>query len=192
MARAVVEDESLVKWLLDRGANPNLGFPKTEELPTILAVNAPTNQNSGRALNAAAAKGSVDVLDMLLHHGARLENSTPLHHVVAAQRPFGEKAQMMARLLELGVDVNGTDELDGREGLGTSLHHAARWNRADEAKFLIERGAEPNKPDVYGRSALDEASRYPQTHQEVIKVLQGAGGHTGEEARTAWNSSLKT
>lgn len=52
----------------------------------------------------------------------------------------------MSDLLEQGARVNDTD--DAGE---SALHHAARWGRADEAKLLCDRGADPNSQDKTGK-----------------------------------------
>ena len=51
----------------------------------------------------------------------------------------------MLDLLDQGARVNDADD-QGE----TALHYAARWARADEAKLLCDRGADPNAKDKTG------------------------------------------
>ena len=51
----------------------------------------------------------------------------------------------MLDFLDSGARVNEQDD-QGE----TALHHAARWRRADEAKLLCDRGADPNAKDKTG------------------------------------------
>lgn len=57
----------------------------------------------------------------------------------------GPDVLCMIDLLDQGARVNDTDD-QGE----TSLHYAARYARADEAKLLCDRGADPNAKDKTG------------------------------------------
>jgi ankyrin repeat protein len=89
--------------MLEHGADPNL---------------APSDP--GSVLDMAAEIGTVAAVDLLLQHGAKLENSTPLHNA-ASMGPHGaarlsrvlpseylaivgDRIPMMKYLLEHGVD----------------------------------------------------------------------------------------
>jgi ankyrin repeat protein len=49
--------------------------------------------------------------------------------------------------------------------------YAAAVGNAEGAKFLLEKGADPNIRDEEGKSALDHSARYP----EIQTVLRSAG-----------------
>jgi ankyrin repeat protein len=110
--------------MLEHGADPNL---------------APSDP--GSVLDMAAEIGTVAAVDLLLQHGAKLENSTPLHnaasmgHHGAARLSrvlpseylaiVGDRIPMMKYLLEHGVDVNGLDDPKSPYyRIGTPLHYA--------------------------------------------------------------------
>lgn len=159
-----IHDEPVTKWLLDHGADPNLG-PPLDPQPRSLSVT-----DSGAALNTAATMSSPAVIDLLIQHGAKLENSLPLHAAATADvKPDGERIPMMAHLLQLGVDINGTDESRGMAAFGTPLHHAVRWARMDAVRFLLMKGADVRVKVLRGElTALDLAR---QTGKEELIAL---------------------
>ena len=139
------------------------------ELTTHLlspAVMAKTNVRLDEALYktrwpSLVAARSVEMIRLLLDHGAKLEGSSALH--VAAER--GDLLKMRA-LLQLGADVNENLRLDWskpesfwlnikRESLGTSLHYAVDGWSLDEAELLMASGADPKARDVLGRTPLE-------------------------------------
>ena len=103
-----MKDEALVKLLLAHGADPNLG----SQIFNISDPLTPSINNSGEALDAAAAESSIAVFDLLLSRGAKLENSFPLHAAAGSSEDSG-RIPMMAHLLELGVDIDGDDSSMG-------------------------------------------------------------------------------
>jgi hypothetical protein len=134
-SRLVVKDESLVRWFLDHGANPNLGPPPFESVPSQIP-----RLDSGYVLDAVASSSTVGVLDLLLAYGAKLENSLALHWAAQASEDHG-RIPMMERLLELGMDINGSDVVRGPWQYGTPLDYASRYGRKERVRFLKERGA---------------------------------------------------
>lgn len=121
------------------------------------ADSAPTT-NSGTCLNVAASKSSAVVFDMLLNHGAKRENSIPLH-MAAGAGVNGERIPMMAHLVELGFDVNGSDEVRGPYAIGTPLQYAIRAGSVEKVKFLLKKGADAHKPIGLAGSPFKMAER---------------------------------
>jgi ankyrin repeat protein len=68
--------------------------------------------------------------------------------------------------LDQGADPNSKDP-NGE----TLLIHAARMNRPDFVKLLIERGADVNTKDNTGKTALDYAKE--MKNEELIKLIEG-------------------
>lgn len=159
-----IHNEPVTKWLLDHGADPNLGPPLSPQ-PRSSSVT-----NSGAALNTAAALSSPATIDLLIQYGAKLENSLPLHAAAVSDvKPDGERIPMIAHLLELGVDINGTDEKRGMSAFGTPLLHAVRWGRMETVRFLLMRGADVRVKVLGGEvTALDLAR---QTGKEELIAL---------------------
>ena len=66
---------------------------------------------------------------------------------------------MMAYLVSLGVDVNGDDDVMGPARKGTPLLYAALWRRVEEARWLLERGADPDKRMTWGNTPREYVVR---------------------------------
>src|SRR3954453_6527276 len=99
--RQAIRDQShaVVKWLLGKGVDPNLGQPNFG-----FSV---SDKKSGRALNVAASNSTIEIFDLLLKCGAKMEDSNPLHSAAASNNEDTARIPMMSHLLQIGVDVNG-------------------------------------------------------------------------------------
>ena len=117
------------------------------------------------ALHHAAAKGSKDVVELLLATGADVnatsnDGSTPLHD--AAARGHKDVAEL---LLARGADVNAR-----RSSGDTPLYCAAT---KDVAELLLTTGAEVNAASNNGGTPLHNAAA--RGHQEVAELLLARG-----------------
>lgn len=153
MTAARAGNAGAVKVLLDHGAD----------------VNARENYKGQTALMWAAAERHPAVVKLLLEHGAdwkvrSFERETKMPKLSAASSvtPMArggftaflftaregdiESANVM---LQAGVDINQTD-IDGTNALVVSLMN----KKYSFAKFLLDRGANPNLADIKGRAAL--------------------------------------
>ena len=143
--------DAAVEWLLDHGANPNLG-------PSIVfQVGFEVDADSGMALQLAACLSTTSTLDLLIKHGARLENSFPLHGAAVC---MGDRTTpMMAHLIGLGLDVNHLDSARLRFRHGTPLHCAVQERNYGTVRFLLENGADPHIEDVWGVTPIEAAKK---------------------------------
>ncbi|KAF2105789.1 ankyrin repeat-containing domain protein [Lophiotrema nucula] len=129
------------EYCLEKGANAN--FDRVDEYKTVLA--------------ATAENGRIDVVGLLLDHGATLNSSGAI--VLAAET--GEK-EVVSLLLDRGADIHEigvADPTDPRvtEYMGSALHKAVEGGHKDVVELLLERGADVNLQDVKGRTPLDLA-----------------------------------
>ncbi|KAJ5365578.1 hypothetical protein N7517_008464 [Penicillium concentricum] len=95
-----------VVWFLSLGADPNFGQNESRlrvEEGAIQLFSRP-ERNSGAALELAAWFCDMEILEILLGHGAKLENSFALHR--AMMRKPSERIPFAERLLSLGADIN--------------------------------------------------------------------------------------
>jgi len=102
-----------------------------------------------------AAQGStLEILQQLLEHGARLDISNALHAAAAGHMEEDEieRVKIIEFLLEKGMDINRL-EFAGEEDFpkqlrsrayGTPLHYAAAWGWAKIVECLLKHGADPN------------------------------------------------
>ncbi|XTI86366.1 ankyrin [Cenococcum geophilum] len=130
------KDVELVKYLLDRGANPNLG--PAVGVPVSMYGASQLVANSGSVLATAVRWGDREVVEMLVQQGAVLENASAVHCAVKR----GDEA-MLVRVLGLGADVDKEDTfaIFGTGTVGTPLVRAVRENKVDMVTVLLENGA---------------------------------------------------
>ena len=72
-------------------------------------------------------------------------------------------------LLDHGADINAIDD----EYQSTPLGYAAHFCRREVVRFLLERGADPNKSGAPWATPLAWAER--RGHAEVAQILRGHG-----------------
>lgn len=154
---------SLTRWLLSHGADPNLGPPLSPQ------PDASPLSDSGAVLDTAASIASPEVFALLLQHGAKLQNSLPLHAAAAStSKSDGESIPLMEYLLELGVDINGSDEARGFAALGTPLLYAIRERMIQRVEFLLSKRADVR---VTGRGGVTALQLAKQTGREDLIAL---------------------
>lgn len=172
------QNPAVVKFLLDRGADPN---SSTSAGITPLRL-------------AAANNGNPEVTRLLLDHGAdpaatdRLGDSI-LHHAAGSS----QSAAIIEALLDRGADPNAR----GNYG-DTVLHEAAIFNRnPDLMRILLDRGADVDARDQFGNSALHEAARSNENPAVATLLLDRSAdpnarndrGETALHRAARWNEN---
>jgi Ankyrin repeats (many copies) len=154
------DNEVLVKWLLDHGANP--------------AQNEHGHGVPGLAY--AAMKASPNIVTLLVEQGKLpIKDSRALEMAARAGR-----VDNIVKLLELGAEVDSmtlrseevwwVSEQEMEAGVGSALHYAAEAGKADAAKLLLEWGANASLKDSSGLTALERARRAKKN--SVVQVLE--------------------
>ena len=147
-----------IKILLDHGANVNARMKDSTETRTVF-TNQWLDENGATAFLRASQSGDLELMKLLLAHGADPKIDTVLH-VTALQVAAGigwvegityewsPKAtyEAVKMLLDLGLDVNAQADT-GR----TALHGAAHKGRTDVIQILADHGAKLDVRD-YGNT----------------------------------------
>ena len=171
-------DVARVRELLKKGANVNArekDYSITVHFMVFNRCVASARVCGLSPLHWAAAYGFVDVVKILLEHGAdvnprNVDGITPLHLATVAGH-----VDVARILLEHGADVNTKNE-DNQ----TPLHYAATEGHAVVARLLLEHGADPSIRDKDGRTPLDIARE--KGHKEVVRVIEEYERGVGVEA----------
>lgn len=166
-------DEDCIQYLLDHGANPNLGPPLHGTVSLI-----PPVSNLGSNINLAAGLCTPGVVALLISYGADISHSISLHfaagHVSSSHDVTdSSRISMLEYLVGLGLDINAMDSAikvrsDSRGQHGTPLQYAVRWGRVVEFQWLLEHGADPDKKTPWGSSARDDLNANLDRHGPEI------------------------
>jgi ankyrin repeat protein len=147
-----------IKLLLAHGASVNARIKDSTETRTVF-TNQWLDENGATAFLRASQSGDIELMKLLLAHGADPKIDTTLH-VTALQVAAGigwvegityewspeATLQAVKMLLDLGLDPNAQADT-GR----TALHGAAHKGRTDVIQALVDHGAKLNTHD-YGNT----------------------------------------
>ncbi|KAK2669720.1 hypothetical protein RAB80_015246 [Fusarium oxysporum f. sp. vasinfectum] len=133
----------------------------------VILVNERNDDGGCTLLNAACAKGYVEVVKMLLERGADVTSKanngvTPLEAASAEGH-----VEVVKMLLQKGADLT-TKNNDG----WTPLNAASSRGHAEVVKILLEKGADVTTKNDSGRTPFMSASA--KGHVDIVKLLFGA------------------
>lgn len=174
----VVTSLPLLRWFLDHGANPNLGAQ-----PNNHERRGESDTASCATLEAAAARGEVEAVRLILDAGAKIQTGVPLHFaagacppgtnpharpVVPGQQFDTNRIPVMALLVQRGADVNQCEE--SRHMVAQyAIVYAVMAGAVERVKWLLEHGANPHLRGNFG-SAFEYARG--SGSEEIIKVME--------------------
>ena len=167
----------------------------------LLARGAEVRENDTRLLGIAVGRNRLDLVQMLLEHGAdadQLPLADPSQNrelaelaiahgydvnaarngwpplVVASRGDKGEHPEKIQALLELGADVNVRD-YKGK----TALHRAATAGFLASMEVLLANGADINAADLQGDTPLFDAIRAGRVEAVALLLERGADAGAG-------------
>jgi ankyrin repeat protein len=130
----------------------------------LLESGADARLCGGRLLTSAANQGAIELVRLLLDHGAEAADAEGLGPV-GTDRTIGEL------LIARGFDVNVP--IRDRETMLTMACRADKGERTETVKALLALGADPNAPNAKGRTPLAVATS--ARFDETVALLRAAG-----------------
>ena len=125
-------------------------------------VRGTTNTRGSTPLIRAANNGDLEVVKLLLEHGAdatlyMADRQTPIHAVLAGRSSEQQALELIRVLQKAGTDVNVIALVNHEEEIrgGTALHYAVRKRYKEVIKQLASYGIDMNATDQDGLTALD-------------------------------------
>jgi ankyrin repeat protein/truncated hemoglobin YjbI len=181
-----------------------------EAAKLLIERGAPVERHSGKLLTPAVVADRVDLVQLLIDHGADVRRVGLLGRLDDARRPVadllvahGKKvpARMLPRACRPDVSTNelhrvrvlldyGASPDDrGREGL-TALHYAVRAGNVPLVELLLERGARPDAPDWDGLTPLLHLAK-TRSKADPVPVLELLAGRGADlDARDGQQATL--
>ena len=156
---SIIENEQLVTWFVNNGANPNARCD-WDITP----------------MSAAVRLAPLPAIRLLFEHGRDISKGQLLHFAVERQLP--DQLAVVDWLVRLGAPISDRlfedDPASWVEnknfGMGTPLHRAAELGNADVAVHLIQHGAHTSIRDTLGRNAAELAES--QGFNTVVHMMR--------------------
>ena len=147
------KDVALAEWLLAHGANPNAGPARETRFP------------HGTLYEAALRHGCSEIAELLVRHGA-----TPSVLTLSGEDAYVDAA---LRLDREAVRRHLQDHPEWRQS-PTALFEAARRNRADVVRLLLDEGTPVDVSNRQNTRALHEAAAHNAIDVAKLLIERGA------------------
>jgi tankyrase len=117
-------------------------------------------------LHLAAHYGNLDIVKLLLDHGADIEavSRNAIANTPISAAAWGNHLEIVGCLLDHGANVNAINRWGA-----TALHRAVDANRKPLAELLLTRGADPTIRDNAGQTPLDIALK--DDKRDLVELL---------------------
>jgi ankyrin repeat protein len=175
-----MNDLQFIAVLLDQGANPNLRVKDNTLTRTIFTMQW-FFEDGATPFVRAAQSGDVDLMKLLLAHGADPKLATDFGDTalsaacgigwvegVTYERSRAANVEAVKMLLDLGLDVNSANR-DGR----TPLMGAALKGRSEVVQLLVDKGA---RLDTRDRGSRDTDTSVSKIAGHTWQALDYADG----------------
>lgn len=154
-------DDAGVRSALDAGAHPNLGSPASGPSPIMLAG------------FHAEGPGALACMRLLIEAGANLldQNASGDSPMSLCAKSRSHPVAKMKLLAEYGAPIDH----ESRAFPSRPLHGACLQGLFESAAWLLSQGADPNRPDILGRTPLGMALSPGKT--PLIQLLLDSGAN---------------
>ena len=105
------------------------------------------------SLQAASHEGKVEMVRMLLNHGADVNSQSNRYGNALHAASYGGHMEVVQILLDRGAEINAPSSK-----YGNALHAASAGSKSEVFQTLLDRGAEHTMTDHLGRSILHQAA----------------------------------
>ena len=116
-------------------------------------------------MDVAAANSTPAVFQLLLEHGADVEDSDALHAAAGAETHMSGRLEMITFLLKtvkMGINAIAKHGPPASRGIGkgTPLHNAVFVQAKDRIEFLLAQGANPDARNSLDQTAMEFATEW--------------------------------
>ncbi|MFS8004595.1 putative non-specific serine/threonine protein kinase [Helianthus anomalus] len=185
---AALGDESMVKLLIQKGANKNIQNRDRKTAYDVAVEHGHTRlyEALGLADNLCVAtrKGDIRAIKKLLEGGVTVNGQDQHGWTVLHRASFKGRAEIVQILIKKGVDIDARDE-DGY----TALHCAVESGHADVIELLVKKGADVDARTNKGATAMQIAKSLKYTG--ITRVLVDSSKTTGSRYGNETSSMKK-